>query len=123
MVQGSMNKCLALWPVKPQVGSGGVRKREKKSTIPFEDVANEIGKLTPAEEVIDRHAANGNDQLRSYDVKFTSEKWRTQSALRRGGDAIPAAVSLSRVTLGDRGYVLHRPEVIFLPAGLFKPLE
>jgi len=123
MVQGSMNKCLTLRPVKPQVGSGGVRKREYKSTIPFEDVANEIGKLTPAEEVIDRHTTNGNDQLRLYNVKFTSEKWRTQFPFLCCGDAVPAAVSLSRVTLGDRGYILRLPEVIFLPACLFKPLE
>ena len=123
MVQGSMNECLTLRPVKPQVGPGGVRKREHKSTILFENVANEIGKSTPAEEVIDRHTTNGNDQLRSYNVKFTSEKWRTQFVLRRSGNAVPTRAPLPWVTLGDRGYVLHRPEVIFLPAGLFKPLE
>lgn len=123
MVQGSANECLTLRPVKPQVGSGGVRKREQKSSIPFENVANEIGKLTPAEEVIDRHTTNRDDQLRSYNVKLAGEKWHTQFALRRSGDAVPTAVSLPWVTLGDRGDVLRRPEVIFLPAGLSQPLE
>jgi len=89
MVQGSMNKCLALRPVKPQVGPGRMRKREHKSSIPLKDHANEIGKLTPTEEVFDRHTTDRNDQLRSYDVKFTSEKRRTQFAFLCCGDAVP----------------------------------
>jgi hypothetical protein len=45
-----------------------MRKREHKSSIPLEDAANEIGKLTPAEEAIDRHTTNGNDQLRLHQI-------------------------------------------------------
>ncbi len=75
------------------------------------------------EEVIDCHTTDRDDQLRLYNVQFRSEKWHTQFVLRRSGAAGTAAVSLSRVTLGDRGYILHPAELLLLKPCLRQPGE